>query len=243
MVGESVHQYVRRTRLEHAANQLMFDSGSPVIDIANKCGFTSLPSFSQAFKNDFGLTPGQWRKRDKKTQNPPYLEDTEIAAAYERIRNKSLPTPQLMEKPEQHVAYVRHHGYGRSIRFAWQTLQAWAATEHRSFTQQLGLHHSNPAWVPLHQCRYVACLGIDKPILRRGVVNSLNIPGGLHAAFELEGKYGELLPWLSKILEQWLPASGLKMQTTPAFVEYHTNHFLAADERFELTFYLPVSIL
>jgi len=97
--------------------------------------------------------------------------------------------------------------------------------------------------VPLKQCRYVACLGIDEPMVRRDLVNSLEIPGGLHAAFELKGQYGELLPWMSKIFEEWLPASGLKMQTTPTFAEYHSNHFLVSDERFELTFYLPVSIL
>jgi AraC family transcriptional regulator len=243
VVGESVHQYIRRTRLEQAANQLMFDPGSPVIDIANKCGFASLPSFTQAFKSNFALTPGQWRKQDTKNQPPPYLADTDIATAYQRIQPQDLPIPQLVEKQEQYVAYVRHQGYGRSIRLAWQTLRAWAAAEQRPFTRQLGLHHSNPAWVPLQHCRYVACLGIDEPIVRRGVVNSLKIPGGLHAAFELKGKYGELLPWMSKILEEWLPSSGLKMQTTPTFVEYHRNHFLEADEYFELTVYLPVSLL
>jgi len=243
VVGETVHQYIRRTRLEQAANQLMFDRDSPVIDIANKCGFVSLPSFTQAFKSNFSLTPGQWRKQNIKIQPRAYLDDQDIAAAYQRVQPQSLPSPQLVERQEQQVAYVRHRGYGRSIRVAWQTLQAWAAAEQRPFTQQLGLHHSNPAWVPLKQCRYVACLGIDEPMVRRGLVNSLEIPGGLHAAFELKGQYGELLPWMSKIFEEWLPASGLKMQTTPTFAEYHSNHFLVSDERFELTFYLPVSIL
>ncbi|MEF1192718.1 AraC family transcriptional regulator, partial [Vibrio parahaemolyticus] len=50
VVGESIHQYIRRTRMEYAANQLMFDTGSSVLDIANKCGFNSVSSFSRAFK-------------------------------------------------------------------------------------------------------------------------------------------------------------------------------------------------
>ena len=189
------------------------------------------------------MAPGQWRATERKQATPSYLADADIAAGHQRIQHIALPTPELVTLPSQTVAYVRHLGYGRSIRLAWQTLQAWAVAEHRPFDKQLGLHHSNPAWVPLPQCRYVACLEIDRPILRRGIVNSLTIPGGLHAAFELQGQYGDLLPFLSKILQQWLPGSGFKMQTIPAFVHYKKNHFLAVDERFDLIFYLPVSIV
>ncbi|WP_417532846.1 AraC family transcriptional regulator [Marinobacterium stanieri] len=242
VVGESVHQYVRRTRLEQAANQLMFDRKRPVLEVTEQCGFASLSSFSRAFKATFGVTPGQWRAEEQSSKSRPYLTDDEIATAYRRLQSIQLPTPNLVELPAQPVAYVRHQGYGRSIRQAWQTLQVWAAAEGRTFDLQLGLHHSNPTWVPLDRCRYVACLGIDKPVLRRGIVNSMSIPGGLHAAFDLTGKYGELLPYLSKILDDWLPSSGFRAKTTPAFVHYRKNHFLATDERFDLTFYLPISL-
>ncbi len=243
VVGETLNHYIRRTRLEQAANQLMFSHSGTVLSIAEKCGFTSLASFSHAFKAHFGVTPGQWRVVDREQSVRHYLADTDIAAGDRRIQKKVLPAPDLVTLLPQFVAYVRHQGYGRGIRSAWQTLQAWAEAEQRPFEKQLGLHHSNPAWVPLQQCRYVACLAIDRPILRRGIVNSLSIPGGLHAAFELEGQYGDLLPFISRILEQWLPYSGFKMQTTPAFVHYKKNHFLASDERFELVFYLPISVL
>lgn len=241
VVGESVHQYIRRSRLEFAANQLMFDTRSSVVTVATKSGFASVSSFSRAFKATFAMSPGEWRSKDLATSTPPYLRDPEIAAAYSRIQSHILPRVQIIELPERHVAYVRHQGYGRSIRLAWQTLVAWANVEGRSYQQQFGLHHSNPAFVGLEQCRYVACLAIDKPLLRRGMVNSMVIPGGLHAVFKLTGKYGELLPYLSKIIEQWLPSSGFKMQSTPAYVHYQKNHFLDDDEQFELQFCLPIS--
>ena len=53
--------------------------------------------------------------------------------------------------------------------------------------------------------------------------------------------YGELLPQVSKIFEKWLPNSGYKLRSTPAYVHYHKNHFLNEDERFEIDFYLPIS--
>jgi len=242
VVGESVHYYIRRTRMEFAANQIMFDSQSSILEIAIKSGFSSLSSFSRAFKATFSLSPGQWRNHDHQYPTTTSVADQAVVASYQRFYEMAIPGYQLVELPARHVAYVRHQGYDRSIEKAWQRLTAWAIHEGRDISQQFGLHHSNPAWVELNQCRYVACLAIDKPILRRGVVNSMTIPGGLHAVFRLEGKYGELLPQLSHILEHWLPSSGYKMLSTPAYVHYHKNQFLADNDTFVLDFCLPISL-
>ena len=242
VVGESVHQYILRTRMEFAANQLMFATNSTVLEIATKSGFSSVSSFSRAFKAIFALPPGKWRSSARQQQDKPYLADKEIAACYQRLSHMEPPRCELVERPQRHVAYVRHQGYDRSIRNAWLTLKAWANIYQRDFSQQFGLHHSNPACVELSKCRYVACLAIDAPILRRGMVNSLTIPAGLHAVFKLQGRYGELLPQISNILEHWLPASGFKMLSTPAYVHYRKNQFLADDETFDLDFCLPVSL-
>jgi len=240
-VGMSVHRYVRKVRLEHAANQLTFDRNSSLQDIAFKCGFQSLSSFSRAFKEHFHFSPGQWRKGGRPGAVPPYMMDPEIAAGFLRVATRDLPSARVVEVPETSVAYVRHQGYGRDIRVAWDRLLAWANSEQRDTSRQFGLHHSNPAWLALGECRYVACLGVDREVGRRGVVNSMVIPGGLHAVFELEGVYGELLPYLTRILEEWLPASGYKMTTTPAWVEYRENHFVSPREQFDLSFFLPIS--
>ncbi|HDY7865404.1 TPA: AraC family transcriptional regulator [Vibrio vulnificus] len=241
VVGESIHQYIRRTRMEYAANQLMFDTRSSVLDIANKCGFSSVSSFSRAFKATFSMAPGEWRCHDLHISDKPYLKDPEVAAGYHRVAKRTLPAPKITEVPERMAAYVRHVGYNRSIKNAWLILKAWANSEGRSFEVQFGLHHSNPAWVELDKCRYVACIATDKPLKYRGVVNQMVIPGGLHAVFRLHGVYGELLPQISMVLEKWLPASGFKLRSTPAYVHYHSNHFVNESEAFELDFYLPIS--
>lgn len=240
VVGEPVHQYIRRTRMEYAANQLMFDLRSPILDIAGRSGFNSVSSFSRAFKSTFLVSPGEWRKGSRPLHDKPYLKNEEVARCYRRIDVSRLPTPEITQVPERHVAYIRHTGYNRSIKQPWQLLKAWADSESRNFSAQFGIHHSNPAWVELDQCRYVACVEVDRPLTQRGVVNQLTIPKGLYAKFSLHGVYGELLPQISLIQEHWLPRSGLKMQSTPAYVHYHKNHFLAEDERFELDFYLPI---
>lgn len=242
VIGESVHQYVRRTRLEAAANQLIFSQHQSVQRIAENCGFTSLSSFTHAFKSVYSVTPGAWRSGTNRKHKTDVLLNPEISAAYERLQANALPSPNIVNIAAIPVAYIRHKGYGRSIANSWETITAWANSQQRPTNIQLGLHHSNPALVPLEECHYVACIGIDTPVVRRGNINSAVIPGGLHAAFKLTGKYGELLPYISKILEQWLPQSGYLPRTTPAFAMYEKNQFLSIDEEFELTFYLPIDI-
>ena len=238
--GEPIHQYVRRTRLETAANHLIFSPELTVQQIAVSCGFHSLSSFTRAFKTVFSSTPGQWRMNKAFSDEHHYLSDPLIKSAYQRLANTKLPTPNIVQLSPKTVAYLRHKGYGRDIAETWTSLRNWAVSEHRLTDEQIGVHHSNPAIVPLQDCHYVACLGIETDIARRGRISSATIPGGLHAAFELKGQYGELLPYISKIHGDWLPKSDFVIKTTPSFAKYKTNQFLSDDDLFELTFYLPI---
>lgn len=238
VVGESVHAYIRRVRLEFAANQLMFDLDSSVLTVAIKSGFSSVSSFSRAFKSVFKASPGQWRETGNSVHQRQQLA--------EQLPNNPLVSVdqwqwQLVEIEPVNVAYIRHLGYDKSIKLAWQTLLGWASSQGLNEAQQYGLLHSNPVWVPLADCRYVACIETDKPLYSRGLVNSLRIPGGLHAVFQLSGRYGDFLLQLSAILTDWLPSSGFKMQSTPAYVVYQKNHFLASDDIYQLELRLPVS--
>lgn len=240
-MGESVNNYVRKVRLETAANQLMFTPDKSVSEIILKCGFESVSSFGKIFKQRFGVSPARWRTNANTNTDLPYLANEEIAAAYRRLENTLLPDVEYVNLEQRQVAYIRHKGYSRSIKVTWQLLQAWAIDEGIPSNTQLGLHHSNPTQTPLDECHYVACIEIDKPLANRGLINSMIIPGGVHAKFDFSGKYGELLPSISKVLSDWLPNSGLIAKTTPAFVLYHKNHFIDPKEQYDLSFYLPIS--
>jgi len=242
VTGESVHQYIKRFRLETAANHLIFSPNQTIQSIAENCGYQSIPTFTRTFKSVYAVTPSEWRMGKKYDKKHYFLSNPEINAAYRRLEKTPLPKARIVNLQATNVAYVRHKGYNRSISKAWETLTTWAISQNRSIDHQIGLHHSNPALSPLEDCHYVACIGIDKPIMPRGKVNSATIPGGLHAAFEITGVFGELLPYVSKILEQWLPESGYTAKTTPAFAIYSKNQYLSEDDEFELTFYLPIEV-
>lgn len=64
LVGLPPIEYLTRWRLLKA-RALLADSGLGLDDIAERCGYASLPSFSRQFKARFGLGPGAFRRRQR----------------------------------------------------------------------------------------------------------------------------------------------------------------------------------
>lgn len=61
LVGEPPMQYLIRWRLALAA-QWLRSGPEPVLRIAERSGYDSEATFSRAFKREFGLPPGSWRR-------------------------------------------------------------------------------------------------------------------------------------------------------------------------------------
>jgi AraC family transcriptional regulator len=61
VVGEPVAEYIRKKRLEEAANELL-TTENKIIDIALKYQFSNQESFTKAFKKLYGIPPKEFRK-------------------------------------------------------------------------------------------------------------------------------------------------------------------------------------
>ncbi|GEP62713.1 helix-turn-helix transcriptional regulator [Clostridium beijerinckii] len=61
VVGEPVAEYIRKKRLEEAANELL-TTENKIIDIALKYQFSNQESFTRAFKKLYGIPPKEFRK-------------------------------------------------------------------------------------------------------------------------------------------------------------------------------------
>ena len=72
MLGESLASHVRRLRLERAATRLKFTE-MPVVEIAFEAAYETHEAFSRAFRKAFGLSPAQFRKRNRTSgfKSPP----------------------------------------------------------------------------------------------------------------------------------------------------------------------------
>ena len=62
ITGMSPMTYALQVRLNYARRMIINDEGLPLTTIAAKCGFQSLPHFSNSFKQQFGMRPTQYRK-------------------------------------------------------------------------------------------------------------------------------------------------------------------------------------
>ncbi len=62
--GDSPARYIRRTQIE-AARQLLSTTDLPITQIAELSGFSGSNYFSQVFRRDVGMSPGQYRNSSK----------------------------------------------------------------------------------------------------------------------------------------------------------------------------------
>ena len=106
MLGESVKAYVRRLRLEHAANRLAYSS-QPVTRIALEAGYESHEAFSRAFKGVFEASPSQFREEWHGRAPGSVIRaktrtHTPTGGNIMDVRIENLPT--------RRVAFARHTG-------------------------------------------------------------------------------------------------------------------------------------
>ena len=76
--GHALGSYIRERRLSQAA-QALRSSPRPILDIALQYHFDSQPSFSRAFKKQFGKTPAVYRRTTRwdVAEWPPQPVDVE----------------------------------------------------------------------------------------------------------------------------------------------------------------------
>lgn len=62
--GKSIHRWFVELRI-HRAAELISDTKLPIYKIAQKVGYESMSQFSSAFKRQYGVTPGKYKKMSK----------------------------------------------------------------------------------------------------------------------------------------------------------------------------------
>lgn len=65
--GFNIMEYVRFSRLKKAAH-LLRGTNNDILNIALDCGYEAHESFSRAFKNQYGISPSEYRKKYEKVE-------------------------------------------------------------------------------------------------------------------------------------------------------------------------------
>ena len=99
--GDSVVSYVRTCRLQAAALRLTGDEPPALIDLALECGFESQEAFTRAFRQRYGVPPGQFQRRELERQPAErHMSNSKAHASVERL-------PDLVKREPFAIAGVR----------------------------------------------------------------------------------------------------------------------------------------
>jgi AraC family transcriptional regulator len=172
--GETVHDHVRRVRVERAASLMRAAPSRALTDVALEVGFPALSDLSRAFKARFGLAPSRW---DRKAALPASvqvaahhharLDDATLAA---RARELQLRV-RVVQLPRSLYVYTRVQAPYANNRLveAYHGTRRWLDTIGRAPSQIVfaGMSQDDPAVVPPERCRYD--MGILFPLATTGV--------------------------------------------------------------------------
>lgn len=216
-VGESTDDYVRRLRMEKAAQSLRYRERS-VLEIALDSGYGSPEAFSRAFHRNFGILPSEYQAMEF----PPTSLREQIMAtvAYTKADVR------IEQMPPLRIAYIRVVG-----RYCTETLGpafgrigklAHEMNLFRPDTKCLGVYYDDPQVTPPDKQRADVGITVDESFRPTGDVQVQTIPGGPHAVLTHKGPYDTLSEAYRWIYAVWLPESGREPGEAASY-EYYLN--------------------
>jgi AraC family transcriptional regulator len=226
MVGESLHEHIRRLRLERAATRLKRTDRS-IIEIALEAGYETHEAFTRAFRTLCGCSPSHYR-RDKSLALAPgtgvhYQEDGSTNDLQLPLGGESMEVRVERVEPML-VAFVRHVGPYHEVNIAWERLCMRLGKDGLlgPGTKFIGICYDDPEVTAPEKTRYDACVTVDRDFVAEDDVGVQTIGGGEYAVTTHVGPYNLLGQTYAKLLGQWLPRSERELRSEPS-LEFYLN--------------------
>jgi len=216
ITGETPNNFVSRIRLERAAVLLQDSTKDTISEIAFRCGFINVSSFSRAFKSFFGVSAKEFRRLDKaiyikngirysKNCKPISKIGKNIQQVNEQICSVELNELIIMDTkieikqmPELNLIYCRHMGAFNKIGQAYEKLFKWAVPRGlvTSSTKTVTVYHDDPAVTGVEKVRQDASIIVEKDVKVEGEIGKSTVSAGKYAIGHFEIKETEFeLAW------------------------------------------------
>ena len=227
LMGEALGDYLRRRRLEIAAVRLRVAARVPGAAVS-RSAWASVPreAFTRAFRARFGCSPTEWRnsKRDQMARKARSGSARSLDGKTGGSSNKETAMKvKLIDREPVHVAYLRHTGSlrpGDRASSGWTTVAPWMATNNLMGRERFGISLDDPTVTKPARCRYDACVASPEGEVLSGNPQRKVIPGGKYAALAFEGTGRGDRRGVGALLRDWLPKSGLQLDSRPFFEHY-----------------------
>ncbi|MCF6346991.1 MAG: AraC family transcriptional regulator [Flavobacteriaceae bacterium] len=234
-LGEPLGVYIKRIRLERAAQLLLF-SNSSVTDISFGIGYETLSSFSAAFSKQFGVSPTTYREKDQAFYHPKKMEvPSKINFDFQ---------PEIKSFPKTKIAFIRVFGNYETEKIgkAWNTLFQFAS-KNKLFTEETqlyGISYDNPEISKNNHCQYNACISLKKDIRPQGEISTKELQSGKYAVFTYKGDHTNFPIIYELIFKKWLLKSAYELRSTEVFDRYLNTPFKTENNNLMTEIHLPI---
>lgn len=239
-VGESIGAYVRRARMERAAQQLLAKEAN-ITGLALAAGYETHSAFSKAFKQYFGVSPSEFREL-----NP-------TAAAYlihrRLVFHRKEPIMQPMEirtLPDLHVLYARATELMTSPAFQTANQEAFgklfqgAGAFMAQMKQCVAIYPDEvEVGKPARFDAGAIFAAGQEPLAPAGLAYQ-TLAGGRWAIFRHVGPYDTLWQTWQAAYRDWLPTSGETLRDTVPFEDYVDDPSKTAPEELRTDIFIPI---
>ncbi len=181
ITGETVNSFVRRARLERAAQLMKAAPARRITDIALEVGFPGLAEFSRAFKAQFGITASSWDRRapleiSKICKAPG---DLILYSVEELEQQKKVLGLRVRIGKLDRCRYVYHrvfNSYGNErLMDAYHSLLNWLTRRQTDLNDvmMIGMSQDDPTITPAENCSYDLGVAFPKNAEDQGIVGEL----------------------------------------------------------------------
>lgn len=234
LVGEPVHEYVTRTRLEVAAMRLKFTEDK-VQDIAFAVGYQNPETFSRAFARVYNCTPRTFRKEQKQ------IIEHRLQNIIRQRLVEQVVTTKIQRLDPIHVAFLSHKGAYQTVGASWEILVHGIAPDESG--RMIGIPYSDPNMVEPHQVRYDACVEVKAEFSPPAPIQRKELPGGLYVESIHKGPFENIDDTYHLLYGLWLPNSQYELRNEPSLEIYLTDSRVTPPAEAMTAIYLPIKSL
>ena len=235
IVGKALAAYIRDRRMMYACVQLTKTSES-IINIGLNCGFTSAQSFSRAFRDVYGLSPNEYRK---KGFVPVIVTVDEMIMKFtNRLRGGIYLNPKIIKCDALIIAGVS--GDGSKTSEVWQ--QFMKLVEEKPLLNKMSdngyeirLYANNSSTV--HVGYLVSSTNVDE------IYATLTIPKSEYASFDVyvangyESENSAMIEWLQNNQQGY---SERMLNDAHYCIEYYDERFKGDESHSIVEIWIPI---
>lgn len=217
--GHSISGYIRARRLTEAAKALA-DGAPDILGVALDAGYGSHEAFTRAFRDQFGLTPVELRKRRSLSDLnlvEPLSMDTETTTKLARPRIETMPARKFAGLMQRHDM-----NQSNSIPVQWQKLQQYIGHIPGAVP---GAAYGIVTEGDGNFCTYLCGVEITPAAELPPEFVTLAVPAGRWARVTHSGHISTIRSTIRAIYDDWLPTSGHRQADGISFVEYYGPDF------------------